>query len=208
LEVISGEDEARLAFLGAGTQPGLETLPMLLLDTGGGSTEFIVGRAGQSHFHASFPLGAVRLAEQQPVGDPPAAAELARCRDKIRGLLESQVAPRLRPALARETGDLALVASGGTASVLAMMELGLREFDRARIEAVRLPDANVRAWVERLWTLPLARRRELPGLPPERADIILFGVAIFEAIQEVFGLNSLRVSTRGLRFGALLESAP
>jgi exopolyphosphatase/guanosine-5'-triphosphate,3'-diphosphate pyrophosphatase len=101
-----------------------------------------------------------------------------------------------------------LVATGGTASVLALMHLRLPRFDRERIEAVSLDAAQVAEWTARLWALPLAARREIVGLPPERADIILFGVAIFEGIMETFRLAPLRPSTRGLRFGALLEPAP
>jgi exopolyphosphatase/guanosine-5'-triphosphate,3'-diphosphate pyrophosphatase len=62
----------------------------------------------------------------------------------------------------------------------------------------------VRAWAERLWNLPLAERREIPGLPKERADVILTGVLIYEAVMEAFGFAELRVSTRGLRFAAVM----
>jgi exopolyphosphatase/guanosine-5'-triphosphate,3'-diphosphate pyrophosphatase len=205
VEVISGEQEARWVFAGACSQPALAALPMLLFDTGGGSSEFIVGGGGQSHFRQSFPLGAVRLAESLTHSDPPTADELTQCRRQLREFLDREVAPSVRPALAHEAIGLTLVATGGTASVLAMMHLGLPRFDRERIEAVSLDATQVAEWTAKLWRLPLAARREIAGLPPERADIILFGVAIFEAIMETFGLTPLRPSTRGLRFGALLE---
>lgn len=206
VEVISGEQEACWAFAGACTQPALAAQPMLLLDTGGGSSEFIVGGGGQSHFRQSYPLGAVRLAESLPHGDPPAAEDLARCRQQLREFLAREVVPAVRPALDREPAGVALVATGGTASVLAMMQLGLPRFDRERIEAVALDATQVADWTARLWKLPLAERRQITGLPPERADIILFGVAILEAVMDSFQFSPLHVSTRGLRFGALLAS--
>ena len=206
VDIISGEQEAAWAFAGVSSHPAFAAVPVLLLDTGGGSTEFILGSGGCCHFRQSYPLGAVRLAESLPHADPPSPAELAHCRDTVRSFLNREVAPALLPARARETSPLSLVATGGTASVLAMMHAGLPRFDRERVEAVRLDLAEVRAWTSRLWELPLAQRKEIVGLPPERADIILFGVAIFEGIMELTGLNPLHVSTRGLRFGALLAA--
>ena len=79
----------------------------------------------------------------------------------------------------------------------------LPDYDRALIEATRFSAERLRWHVERLWSLPLAERRELPGLPPKRADVILFGAAIYEAVMESFGIATLRVSTRGLRFAAV-----
>jgi exopolyphosphatase/guanosine-5'-triphosphate,3'-diphosphate pyrophosphatase len=101
--------------------------------------------------------------------------------------------------------DLVLAATGGTASVLAAMELRLVEFDRDRIESLELTRKGVEQWTERLWSLPLAERRELPGLPPPRADVMLAGVLIFECIMQEFDFGELRISTRGLRFAALRE---
>ena len=67
---------------------------------------------------------------------------------------------------------------------------------------------NRTAHVERLWALPLAERRNIVGLPKTRADVILSGVVIYEGVMELFGFSELRISTRGLRFAALLGSAP
>jgi exopolyphosphatase/guanosine-5'-triphosphate,3'-diphosphate pyrophosphatase len=66
--------------------------------------------------------------------------------------------------------------------------------------------ADVERWSQRLWQLPLAERQRIPGLPPERADVILTGVGIYLGMMERFGWRSLRISTRGLRFGAVLEA--
>ena len=94
---------------------------------------------------------------------------------------------------------------GGTATILACMEAKLETFDRARIEATRLSAARVSWHLERLWSLPLEERKKIIGLPKNRADVILMGVAIYQAVMEEFGFRELRISTRGLRFAAVMD---
>lgn len=209
VEVISGELEAEWAFHGVRTHPQWTAEPIVLVEVGGGSTQILIGQADQIHFRRSYPLGAVRLWEQLAVSDPPDPRELARARQQVGSLLQSCAPHLLAEALQRETEQHAEhhpplpVAVGGTATVLARMELGLEGYDRERIESVLLTPERLRARVEQLWTLPLARRRQLPGLPPERADVILTGSVIYEQLQALLGLQAWRVSTRGLRFGAI-----
>ena len=207
IEIISGEQEAEWAFRGVTSNPELARQPLLLLDVGGGSTEFILGQGEHKHFRQSFPLGAVRLMETIPHSDPPRPAELAATRVWLRQFLAQQVLPQLELALARERsqGTLLLVGTGGSASVLAGMETGLRKFDRHKIEDTHLAVARIRHWVDRLWSLPLAVRREIPGLPGKRADVMLPGAAIYEAVIEKLRFPELRVTTRGLRFAALMD---
>jgi exopolyphosphatase/guanosine-5'-triphosphate,3'-diphosphate pyrophosphatase len=85
------------------------------------------------------------------------------------------------------------------------MEKKLDRFDRDRIESTVLSREQVAAQRKQLWRLPLARRKEIPGLPKLRADVILTGVVIYEAVMEEFGFQQLRVSTRGLRFAAVMD---
>lgn len=204
VEVISGEQEADWAFQGVLTDDSLGDQPVLLLDVGGGSTEFILGHTGHALFRDSFKLGTVRLLEATRLTDPPAPAELATLRAQLRAFLDREVRPQLAPHLAQLSPALpCLVGTGGTTSILARLELQLPDYDRDRIEATRFTAARLRWHVERLWRLPLAERRQLPGLPPKRADVILFGAAIYEAVMEGFSLAELRVSTRGLRFAAV-----
>jgi len=207
LEVISGEEEARWAFAGVTSDPALAALPLLLLDVGGGSTEFIVGQADVQHYRQSFHLGTVRMLEQYPLSDPPTAAEWSDCAGRLRGFFRDEVAPRLRPALAHfPPRTVRLVGTGGTTTILARIKLESASFDRACIEAVHLSRTDVEGQRERLWTLPLARRREIVGLPPNRADVILMGVAIFSGLMNEFDFDELRVSTRGLRFAAVMNA--
>ncbi|MDB6109665.1 MAG: Ppx/GppA phosphatase [Pedosphaera sp.] len=211
VEIISGDQEADWGFQGVTSDPDLAAHPLLLLDVGGGSTEFILGLGEQKHFRHSFQLGTVRLLEKLPHSDPPTPEELARCRQWVADFLEQEVRPKLGPALRREKKldserhPVQLVGIGGTSTILARMEARLDSFDRERIEATRLTRAQLRAHVERLWSLPLAERRMTVGLPKKRADVILTGVVIYEGVMNAFEFDELRVSTRGLRFAALME---
>jgi exopolyphosphatase/guanosine-5'-triphosphate,3'-diphosphate pyrophosphatase len=210
VEIISGEQEADWVFQGVTTDPALKQRPLLLLDVGGGSTEFILGQGDHKHFRQSFPLGAVRLMETLPHSDPPEAAELAACRHWLKEFLQKEVRPRLEPAMRQEAkagGELQLVGAGGTTSILARVEAQLEEYDRERIEATRLNLARLHWHVRRLWSLSLEERKRIIGLPKNRADIILTGAAIYEAVMEQFGFAELRISTRGLRFAVVLASA-
>ncbi|MBI2926776.1 MAG: Ppx/GppA family phosphatase [Verrucomicrobia bacterium] len=206
VEVISGEREAEWAFHGVTSDPALAGRPLLILDIGGGSTEFILGVAEHVAFCESFPCGSVRLLEQFAVADPPTQDNWTRCHDWLRQFLQERVTPELAPALKKlAAGSVQLVGTGGTTSILARMELALTTFDRDLIEAKRLNLQVVRRQRERLWSLPVADRKQLIGLPPNRADVILMGVAICEAVIEGFGFPDIQTSTRGLRFGALMQ---
>ena len=206
VEVISGEQEADWAFRGVGTTLLFLGQPLLIVDVGGGSTEFILGEGDHQQFRHSFRLCTVRLMERLPHSDPPTTDEWERCRATLTDFLAQQVrlvvGSELRTFSSRA---VQLVGTGGTASVMARIELGLAGFDRDRIEALRLSREQIRRLRERLWSLPLAERKKIAGLPVDRADVILTGVAIYQVLMELFGLPDLRVSTRGLRFAAVLE---
>jgi exopolyphosphatase/guanosine-5'-triphosphate,3'-diphosphate pyrophosphatase len=211
VEILAGEQEADWVFRGVTTDAALAEHPLLLLDVGGGSTEFVVGLGGQKLFEKSFPIGTVRLLEQRAPPDPPRPEDLALCRRWLKEFLETNARPVLAPVLESAARQWAaptpflLVGTGGTASILACMEARLETFDRERIEAARLSLARLRALTEQLWSLPLEQRKQLVGLPKNRADVILMGAAIYEAIMEQFAFSELRISTRGLRFAALLD---
>ena len=204
-EIISGAREAEWVFQGVTTDPELARHPLLLLDVGGGSTEFIVGGGGKKHFARSFPLGTVRLMEKFPHSDPPTRGEFNACRDWLKNLLHVEVRSRLGPALKNESGEIWVVGTGGTTSILARIENKLDRFDREKIERTVLDFDQLVARRKRLWRLPLAERKEIPGMPKLRADVILTGVLIYEMVMEEFGFKQLRVSTRGLRFAAVME---
>jgi len=204
-EIISGAREAEWAFQGVATDAELAPLPLLLLDVGGGSTEFILGHGTKKSFAHSFPLGTVRLLEKFPHGDPPTRGEFTRCRDWLKQFLHGEVRPQLGPALALETKKVQLVGTGGTTSILARIENKLDRFDREKIEQTVLTFDQIVAHRKHLWQLPLVTRKEVRGLPKLRADVILTGVLIYEVVMAEFGFTELRISTRGLRFAAVMD---
>jgi exopolyphosphatase/guanosine-5'-triphosphate,3'-diphosphate pyrophosphatase len=203
VEVISGETEAAWSFAGVCTDPELASRRLLVLDVGGGSTEFVVGERGRTAFAKSVRLGSVRLLESLRPPDAPSPSDLAAARARIDALIGESVLPDIAPHLATPV-DLA-VGVGGSTAILAMIRDGTHALDRRGIESARFASGDLAALVERLWSLPLAERRRLPGLPPERADVILAGAAIYEAILRVLRPPVLAVSTRGLRWTALIR---
>jgi exopolyphosphatase/guanosine-5'-triphosphate,3'-diphosphate pyrophosphatase len=207
-EIITGACEADWAFRGVTTDPKLAESPLLLLDVGGGSTEFILGHGAKKSFARSFPLGTVRLMEKFPHGDPPTVAQFNACRDWVKNLFHAEVRPLLEPALLQEqkAGEVKLVGTGGTTSLLARIEKKLDRFDRDKIEQTVLSFEQVVAHRKNFWRLPLAERKEIPGLPKTRADVILTGVLIYEAVMAEFGFQQLHISTRGLRFAAVMDA--
>jgi exopolyphosphatase/guanosine-5'-triphosphate,3'-diphosphate pyrophosphatase len=204
-EIITGAREAEWAFQGVATDSELAKHPLLLLDVGGGSTEFILGRGDKKSFAHSFPLGTVRLMEKFPHGDPPSKSEFNACRDWLKNFLHHEVRPQLGPVMEQMSGPAVLVGTGGTTSILARIECKLDRFDREKIERTVLSFDQIVAHRKKLWRLPLEERKEIIGLPKLRADVILTGVLIFEVLMAEFGFKELRVSTRGLRFAAVMD---
>ncbi len=204
-EVLSGNKEAEWVFRGVTTSPSLATSPLLILDVGGGSTEIIVGENAAPQFRGSHDLGAVRLLEQSRPGNPPGLRALQECRVWLRDFLKKEVAPLLEPALMSAQRPVRLVGTGGTATILARIEGKLADFDRDKIEATTLTLEGIRSELECQWQMTQAQRQEIIGLPPNRSDVILTGTAIYEAIMEQFDFKEMTVSTRGLRFWALLN---
>jgi len=209
ITIISGEQEAEWVFQGVTTDASLAGRTLLVMDVGGGSTEFILGKGEHASFSRSFRLGTVRFLEQINLSDPPSSEQLAECEKKVRKLLETEVQPLLaaeiKNLLSKGNTPPQLVATGGTASMLSRIELQLRRYDRELMEQTILTNTLIQNEKKRLWGLPLEERKKIIGLPPNRADVILTGVVIFDQVMNVFGFETLRVSTRGLRFAAVMD---
>jgi len=205
VEILSGDREADWAFRGVTTDPRLAQCPALIVDVGGGSAEFIVGENSIPQFRNSYGLGTVRLLEKLRPADPPGLAALERCRAMLRDFLGQQVAPLLAPALRACQRRVHLVGTGGTAAILARMEAGMTDYDRDKIESTPICLDRIQERLHTQWQIPLAERQKIVGLPPNRADVILTGMAIYEAIMVQFKFTELQVSSRGLRFWALLQ---
>jgi exopolyphosphatase/guanosine-5'-triphosphate,3'-diphosphate pyrophosphatase len=188
--LLSGDDEAALTV--RGVSAGRELEPgTLVLDVGGGSTELTTPER-----RVSLDVGSVRLTERFLAGDPPAGDELAACRAAVRALLAGQVSG----LDARHAIGVA-----GTITTIASLELG--RYDPAEVHGYRIPATVVERQLERLAGLPLAERRELPGLDPGRAPVIVAGVAIVAEVLRFFGLDELEASEHDLLTGAALAAA-
>ena len=208
VEIISGDQEADLVYRGVRCDPELARQRLLILDVGGGSSEFMIGESEHPEFAQSFPLGSVRLLEHLRPSDPPTPAELERCRSCLKTFFAEHVRNIVGPALAKGRDCTQLIGTGGAATILARMEYALDKYRRHEIEGARISLESVRGWMTRLWSMPLLERRKIIGLPSKRADVILTGMAIYEAVLEEFAFTELRASTRGLRFAAVLQAAP
>lgn len=206
LEVLSGVQEADWVWRGVASDPRLGGRVLLLVDTGGGSSEFALGQGGEVWFRQSFRLGTVRLLERCAPGDPPREEDWRRCAQGLEGVFAREIQPALAPRIAALGDRVPLViGTSGTASVLARIEKGHDGYDREVLDGTELSRERLREWRERLWEMSLADRRRVPGMPPERADVMLTGVAIYEAVVDHLRLEGMRVSVRSLRYAALME---
>lgn len=186
-ELLSGDDEARLSFLGA-TVDVVEPAPYLVVDIGGGSTELIAGTIEPEGL-ISLDIGCVRLTEQFLHSDPPAPEELSQAIDVVRAHLvdAEREMPRIRDAKT-------LIGLAGTVTTVAGIELGLATYDRDSIHHFHLTKAAVEDVFRTLATETNEQRSHNPGLDPGRVDVIVGGVIALVAIMRTFGFNEVLVS--------------
>lgn len=196
-EIISGDEEARLAYDGATRQligrPDVAR-PPLVLDIGGGSTELVLGSEPAGAVHGvSLDVGSVRLTERHLRTDPPTASEVARAVDDVSAALES-----VRLPLA-SAGSLIGVA--GSVTTMGAMVLGLPTYDREQVNLARLASTDVLRAIDRVVAMSLEERRALPFMHPDRADVIGAGALILGCVVERVGLAHLVVSARDILDG-------
>lgn len=199
--VLSGEQEARLTF--AGATAGLdETGAVLVIDVGGGSTELVIGRDRRVHFHTSTQLGVVRQGERFLKHDPPTAAEL--------DALKAEAAAIIGASLPRSLGRLPAlrgVAVAGTATQAAAIDLGLVRYDPSRVHGHVLARSTIAGQLDHLRGLSLAERKRVRGVHPDRALVIVPGLAILLACLDAFSLDEVTVSEHDILLGAALGLA-
>ena len=200
VSVVPGEEEARLALLGA--LHGLAALSgsLLLFDIGGGSSEFILARERQFAAAISLRLGVVSLAERYATAEPVNRARYAEMDREIRSRLAAGLAD-----FSRDSRPDHLVGTAGTVTTLAALDLGLQAYDPERVQGHVLERRRIEQLLARLVALTAAARAELPCLPPGRADVIVPGIAICLAAMDHFAFQSVIVSEFGLREGILTQ---
>ncbi len=196
VEVISGEEEGRLAYLAATSALPAARGQLVVFDSGGGSTQFSFGRDDQVDERFSVDVGAVRIAERFGLASAvptktldAALAELSSELDRLDG--------RPRPD--------AIVAIGGTATNLAAVKHGLAQYDPDRVHGTTLDIAELDRQIELYRSRSADERRQIAGLQPARAEVILAGACIVRTIFTKLQHDSMTVSDRGLRHGVVLD---
>ena len=201
LEVISGEREALLSFSGATVDFPGEGL--LVFDIGGGSTELVLGDrlAGETPVirrRHSFDVGCRRALELFPVSDPPALSEL----EAIVAWARSELAPFFEGL---DGGVRRAIGVAGTPTSLVSIAESLDPYDPTRVHGYVMGVDDARALADRLFAMTLAERKQVVGLQPERADVMVPGALIMQAVMELAGLGSFTVSESDNMLGLLLD---
>jgi exopolyphosphatase/guanosine-5'-triphosphate,3'-diphosphate pyrophosphatase len=196
LRILSGLEEARLAFRGA--TKGRRERVVSAIDIGGGSTEIMVGIPGALRTAVSLPLGAVRLTEAHVKSDPPALAERLGMFEEVHKGMKKIPGP-LRRAMGRSGVFLGI---GGTCVNVARMAR-----PKGSPEGRRVPLEELEALLDRLAEMPLAKRKRVRGIDPDRADIILAGARILVETMKALGLATYTATVHGLRRGLMLQAA-
>ncbi|MGZ4395085.1 MAG: Ppx/GppA phosphatase family protein [Gaiellaceae bacterium] len=196
IEIIPGEGEARLAYLGARSGLVLGRGSLVVFDTGGGSSQFTFGRGDKVDERFSVPVGAARLTERYGLDRPVSEEELAAALDGIAAELD-----RLD---GRPSPD-ALVGMGGAVTNLAAVKHGLAEYDPEIVQGTQLDRAEIDRQLELYRTRTADERRAIVGLQPNRAEVILAGACVVRTVLGKLGRDSLVVSDRGLRHGLIVD---
>jgi exopolyphosphatase/guanosine-5'-triphosphate,3'-diphosphate pyrophosphatase len=199
VNVLSGEEEARLTYLGA-TAHREEDDPTLVFDIGGGSTELVVGSGSDVDFHASLQAGVIRHSERHLSHDPPGPQELEDLADDIRLLVQEAIA-------ANGSRPVHAIAVAGTPTSLAAIDQELEPYDSEKVHGYRLGLRRAQRMLSRLSAVPLAERLHIPGLHRDRAPTIVAGTVILVQLMRAFGFEEVEVSERDILHGSALSAA-
>ncbi|MFQ5903249.1 MAG: Ppx/GppA family phosphatase, partial [Candidatus Binatia bacterium] len=200
LRVLSGEEETSYSYLAVQRGLALEGKEVLVVDVGGGSTELIWAKEGGLHRSASLDIGSVRFTERFLPSDPVQENEFARLTMAIDHELE-----RLLVDWGRKACFHTMVGIAGTFTTLAAVEKGLNRYSHSEVHGNRLSRAEVQRQLHLFKGKTIAERREIPGLEPKRADVILAGALLIDRIMALFHVEQVIVSDQGIRYGLLHE---
>lgn len=213
LEIINRETEARLAVSGCSSLVGRETRSVVLFDIGGGSSEIAVIKTGENRsarlanhitHWTSLPVGVVTLSERHGGRDVTPAVFDAMVQE-VEGMLARFDSPDVSELADDPDSGFHLIGTSGTVTTLAGVHLGLQKYDRRKVDGVWLSDAEVSAMQAKLLSWDFAGRASNPCIGPDRADLVLAGCAILEAIRRRWPSPRMRVADRGLREGLLTD---
>jgi exopolyphosphatase/guanosine-5'-triphosphate,3'-diphosphate pyrophosphatase len=198
---LTGDEEAQLTFLGAMHDRDSSAEPTVVIDIGGGSTEFIVGHDSVAGFHVSLHAGVVRMSERHIHSDPPAPAELQSLAHDVRTVFLAGLPPEQRAPVSRG------IAVAGTATSAASIDQELDPYDPARVQGYPLELATVELLLARLADMDEAQRRQVVGLHPDRAPTIVAGMILLGEAIRAFELDQVEVSEHDILFGGALRLA-
>jgi exopolyphosphatase / guanosine-5'-triphosphate,3'-diphosphate pyrophosphatase len=199
--ILSGEEEARMTFLGAMSgRPGAVE-PTVVIDIGGGSTEFIVGVGKTAGFHVSLPAGVVRMSERHIHGDPPRSDDLQELAADVRTVYEAGLPVQERAPVVRG------IAVAGTATSAASIDQELDPYDPERVHGYPLLLATVELLLARLADMDEGQRRAVVGLDPSRAPTIVAGMVLLSEAMRAFDLDEVEVSEHDILHGGALSIA-
>jgi exopolyphosphatase/guanosine-5'-triphosphate,3'-diphosphate pyrophosphatase len=196
IDIISGEEEARLSFLAVAEDLQEKEKPILVVDIGGGSTELILGKGDQIKQWISLPIGSVRFTEQFLQSDPIQEEEWEKMEKKIREHLVN---------IPHSQEPLSMVAVGGTATTLASVEQGLEDFIVEKIHHFILKKEGLKNQIFHYRSKMIGERKKIPGLPIARADVILAGAVILYMAMDELHCPSVLISCHGVRYGLLYK---
>jgi exopolyphosphatase / guanosine-5'-triphosphate,3'-diphosphate pyrophosphatase len=198
--LLSGHEEALMTFRGVTSDRSLEQ-GTVIVDIGGGSTEFVAGGRDGIRWHDSLDIGSARLTERFLHSDPPTEAELGAGAAAVRALLAQRVPYKIR------SDTLSAIGVAGTITTLGALALGLEEYDRDRVDGSELSAPALEAQLQRLASVQLEERRRLRPLDPDRAPVIVGGAVIVREVLAFFSLDKLEISERDILDGAALAAA-
>jgi exopolyphosphatase/guanosine-5'-triphosphate,3'-diphosphate pyrophosphatase len=198
--LLSGHDEALMMFRGVTSGHNLDG-GTVIVDVGGGSTELVAAEPDGVRWHDSLDIGSVRLTERFLHGDPPTGEELDACAAAVRALLVERVPDEIRDSTRSAVGV------AGTITSIAALALGLQEYDRDRVHGSRLTAEALDEQLTWLASVPLAERRTLRPLDPDRAPVIVAGAVIAREALAFFDVDTLEISEHDILDGAALAAA-
>jgi exopolyphosphatase/guanosine-5'-triphosphate,3'-diphosphate pyrophosphatase len=197
--ILSGDEEARLTFLGATSERDPEDpTPTLVVDIGGGSTEMVIGTGHEVDFHVSNQAGVVRQTERHIHDDPPTPQEREALAGDVREIFAEGVPKDQRRAVEHA------IAVAGTATSLGAIAQKIEPYDPAKVHGCVLSAEEIEMMLDHLASIPLDERREVPGLHPDRAPTIVAGAIILVETLRMFGLERVEVSEHDILRGAAL----
>lgn len=196
VQIISGEEEAALTFLGTSVDFNFE--PRLVIDIGGGSTEVIAG-SGSVDFMVSIEVGCVKVLEKYGIGDKTNEKDIETIKNDLKGILSKHLPPQAK------SYDL-VVALGGTATSLSAINQNLKVYNRKLVHLSKISIEELKSLTMHLAQMTLAERKRIPSLKSKRADVIVPGAIILLSLIELIGASHVTISEHDILDGLFIKS--